>query len=185
MSKPIRILFVEDSRDDVELVLDELKHAGFAPEWKRVETQADFLAEIKNLPDIILSDYSMPRFTGIKAAELLRASGLEIPFILISGTVGEDIAVEAMKHGATDYLLKDRIVRLGAAVENALEQKQMREERKRADEEIRNQLRELQQWLEATLGRDDRVLELKREINALLAHQNLPARYPEASEGKP
>ncbi|HWD93195.1 MAG TPA: response regulator [Verrucomicrobiae bacterium] len=183
MSKPLQILFVEDSHDDMDLVLDELKHAGFLPQWKRVETEADFLAEIKTLPDIILSDYSMPRFSGIKAAELLRGSGLGIPFILISGTVGEDIAVEAMKHGATDYLLKDRIVRLGAAVEQALEQKRLRDERKRAEEEIRNHLRELQQWHEATLGREDRVLELKREVNDLLANQNLPARYPEAKEG--
>jgi PAS domain S-box-containing protein len=121
---------------DADLVLAQLRHAGFDPQWKRVETETDFLAELKNLPDIILSDYAMPEFSGLRAVELLQQSGLDIPFILISGTVGEDIAVEAMRRGATDYLLKDRIVRLGAAVEQALEQKRLREERKQAEESL-------------------------------------------------
>ncbi len=133
MDQPLDVLIVEDSQDDADLILAELRHAGFAPKWKRVETEPAFLAEIKNSPDIILSDYSMPQFSGLRAAELLQASGLNIPFILISGTVGEDVAVEAMKHGATDYLLKDRIARLGLAVDHALEQKRLRDERKRAE----------------------------------------------------
>ncbi|HWC59721.1 MAG TPA: response regulator [Verrucomicrobiae bacterium] len=179
MSKPLKILIVEDSQDDADLIVAELKYAGFTPQWKRVETERAFLEELKQAPDIILSDYSLPQFSGLKAATLLRASGLEIPFILISGTVGEDVAVEAMKHGATDYLLKDRIARLGTAVEQALEQKRLRDERKRSDEEIRNQLQELQRWHEAMLGREDRVLDLKKEVNELLTRQNLPPRYPE------
>ena len=131
-------MIVEDSPDDADLLVAELRRAGFDPKWKRVETEPDFLAEIKKAPDIILSDYSMPQFTGLRAAELLQASGLNIPFILISGTVGEDVAVEAMKHGATDYLLKDRIARLGQAVERALEQKRLLSERKQAEEALRN-----------------------------------------------
>jgi PAS domain S-box-containing protein len=129
MATTINVLLVEDSQDDADLVLRELRHAGFDPKWKRVETEPDFLTEIKSSPDIILSDYSMPQFSGIRAAELLQKSLLDIPFILISGTVGEDVAVDAMKHGATDYLLKDRLVRLGIAVEHALEQKRLRDER--------------------------------------------------------
>jgi len=133
MAKPLNILIVEDSRDDADLILAQLRHDGFDPVWKRVETEHDFLVEIHNRPDIVLSDFSLPRFTGLRAAELLQASGLNIPFILISGTVGEEIAVEAMKHGATDYLLKDRIVRLGSAVQRALEQKRLRDEHQRAE----------------------------------------------------
>ena len=177
MATPIKLLLVEDSQDDADLVLAELRRAGFAPEWKRVETELDYLAELKNSPDIILADYSMPEFSGLRAVKLLREVGLDIPFILISGTVGEDLAVEAMKHGASDYLLKDRIARLGRSTEQALEQKRLREERKRSDDEIRNQLRELQRWHEATLGREDRILELKREVNELLAQHRLPPRY--------
>ena len=136
MTTPLTILIVEDSPDDADLIVAELRRAGFDPQWKRVETEPDFLAEIKNSPDIILSDYSMPQFTGLRAAELLRASGLNIPFILISGTVGEQVAVEAMKHGATDYLLKDRIARLPNAVERALKQKRLLDERLRTQEEL-------------------------------------------------
>jgi two-component system, cell cycle sensor histidine kinase and response regulator CckA len=134
MKTPLNVLLVEDSANDAELHMIELRRAGFDLECKRVETEPDFLAELKKLPDIILSDYSMPEFNGLRAAELLKKSGLNIPFILISGTVGEDVAVEAMKHGATDYLLKDRIARLGIAVERALEQKRLRDERDRVEE---------------------------------------------------
>ena len=137
ISTAINILIVEDLQDDADMVLAELRKSGFDPKWKRVETEPDFLDEIKNLPDVILSDYSMPQFNGLRAAELLQKSGLDIPFILISGTVGEDVAVAAMKHGATDYLLKDRIARLGIAVEHALEQKRLRDESNRVEDERR------------------------------------------------
>lgn len=129
MMQALKVLIVEDSPDDADLVLAELRRAGYAPEWKRVETQEDFLIEIARNPEIILSDYSMPQFTGFKAVQLLQQSGLDIPFILISGTVGEENAVEAMRLGVTDYLLKDRLARLGAAVRRALQEVEERAER--------------------------------------------------------
>lgn len=177
MPRPIKLLLVEDSPDDAELLLAELRRSGYSPDWKRVYTEPEYIEAIKSLPEIILSDYSMPQFNGLRAAKVLRDSGLDIPFILISGTVGEDTAVEAMKHGASDYLLKDRIARLGKSVELALEQKRMRAAGQRADEEIREQLSELRRWHEATLGREERVLELKREVNELLAELQRPPRY--------
>jgi PAS domain S-box-containing protein len=115
----------------------ELTQAGYLPEWKRVETEADFLAELERVPELILSDFKMPQFDGLKAAELLRNRGLDIPFILISGTVGEEVAVTAMKYGATDYLLKDRIGRLGSAVQRALAERQLREESRGTRERAR------------------------------------------------
>ena len=136
MRTPLNLLIVEDSMDDAELILAELKRAGFDPKWKRVDTEADFRVEIKKMPDIILSDFSMPQFNGLRAAELVQSCGLDIPFILISGTVGEETAVEAMKHGATDYLLKDRISRLGTAVGRALEQKRLRDEHKKTEQSL-------------------------------------------------
>ncbi len=137
MATPLNLLIVEDSPDDAELMLAQLRRDGFDPRWRRVQTEADFLAELNKSPDIILSDYSMPQFGGLRAAELLRSSGLNIPLILISGTMGEESAVEAMQRGAMDYLLKDRIARLGNAVERALEQKRLREERLRTEVELR------------------------------------------------
>jgi PAS domain S-box-containing protein len=140
MKIPLKVLLVEDSADDADLHMAELRRAGFDPKWKRVEIEPDFLAELKKSPDIILSDYSMPQFNGLRAAELLQQSGLNIPFILISGTVGEDVAVEAMKHGATDYLLKDRTARLGQAVERALREAKEQAELKRVEEQLRQLL---------------------------------------------
>jgi signal transduction histidine kinase len=137
-AEPLNVLIVEDSQDDTELILHELRQAGFNPTSKRVETEPDFLAEINKQPDIILSDYSMPHFTGLRAVKLLRETGLNIPFLLISGTVGEEIAVEAMKYGASDYLLKDRLARLGNAVRLALEKKTLCRQRQQAEEALRH-----------------------------------------------
>ena len=137
MPLPLNILIVEDSEDDTQLVMQELRRAGFDPRWQRVETEPDFLAELAKQPDLILSDFAMPQFSGLRAAELTGTSGLDIPFILISGTIGEDLAVEAMKRGVTDYFLKDRIARLGAAVEQALAQKQIRMRQRQADASLK------------------------------------------------
>src|ERR1700733_623562 len=129
----LQLLIVEEPPDDADLLLRELLRAGFDPKWSRVETEPDFLAALQNPPEIILSDYSMPHFSGLRALELLRASGRDIPFILISGTVGEDVAVQAMRDGATDYLLKDRPARLAGAVRRALAETQLRVERHQAE----------------------------------------------------
>ena len=137
--EPIRLLIVEDNPNDAELMLRELRHAGLEPDWKRVEMEADFVAHLTQKPDLILSDYAMPQFSGLRALELLRESGKEIPFILVSATIGEETAVGAMRQGAADYLLKDRLTRLGEAAKQALAAKRIREERKQSE----NRLREL------------------------------------------
>lgn len=136
MARPLRVLLVEDNPNDAELVLRELRQAGFYPDWLRVETEPDYLAQLQPEPDIILSDYAMPEFSGPRALELLKQSGFDIPFIIISGTIGEDVAVEVMRQGATDYLLKDRLARLGSAVQQALHQGELRRERAKTQEEL-------------------------------------------------
>jgi CheY-like chemotaxis protein len=133
LSKKIRTLMVEDNPDDAELNVMMLKAAGFELEWWRVETEADFLAAIETAPDLIVSDYDLPHFNGMRAVELLRARKLDIPFILVSGAVGEDIAVQAIKRGADDYLLKDRLARLGVAATQALQNHRLRAEQRRAE----------------------------------------------------
>ncbi len=134
MSPSLNVLIVEDSSRDAELLVRELDRAGLDCGCTRVETEADFRTALDASPDLILSDYSLPQFDGIRAFEVMRDNGFDIPFILVSGTVGEDVAVEAMRMGVTDYLLKDRLGRLGAAVRRALELAQLQRERRLADE---------------------------------------------------
>jgi PAS domain S-box-containing protein len=130
MATPLKLLLVEDSPDDAELMVRELREGGFEVRWDRVQTEADFLAHLNPPPDLIISDYAMPQFTGLKAVELLRQRDLDTPSILVSGSSGEDKAVEAMKRGATDYLLKGRIARLASAAAHALEEQRLRTERR-------------------------------------------------------
>ena len=131
--RPLRVLLAEDDPRDCELVVRELKRAGFAPDWVRVDTEVDYLKSLEREPEIVLSDYAMPQFDGLRALALLRERGLELPFIIVSGTIGEETAVAAIKSGANDYVLKDRLARLGAAVTSALEQTRLRQERQAAD----------------------------------------------------
>lgn len=137
MATHLNLLIVEDSAEDSALLVAALRSAGFEPNTKRVQTEADYLASLEDLPELIIADYRMPQFSGLRAIDLLRERGLDIPFLLVSGTVGEEQAVEAMKHGVTDYLLKDRLARLGKAVEGALKQKRLLDDRKHADEALR------------------------------------------------
>jgi len=138
MDRPVRILMAEDNPQDAELIVRGLRGDGFEPYCERVETEVAFRAGLQHDIDIVLSDYQMPQFGGLRALDILKQSGLEIPFILISGTIGEDIAVNAMKKGANDYLLKDRLTRLGPAVTQALAQSKLRKERERTEEALRD-----------------------------------------------
>jgi PAS domain S-box-containing protein len=134
---PLRLLLVEDSAQDADLILHELREAGFAPDWHRVDREADFIEGLTRDIDVILSDFRMPHFCGLRALKLLRERRPSVPFILISGTIGEDLAVEVMKQGAVDYLLKDRLGRLGAAIRQALEQSRSCQERHWAAKALR------------------------------------------------
>jgi len=137
MPTPLRLLILEDRADDAELMVHVLRRAGFDPDWERVETRADYLARLREDLDVILADYYLPRFNALHALRLLQEQGLDIPFIVVTGATGEEVAVECMKQGATDYLLKDRLARLGPAVVSALEEKRLRDEKRRAEEALR------------------------------------------------
>ena len=125
---PLNVLILEDNPDDAELLVQELQLANFEPYWTLVATEQDYLAHLDPALDLILSDFSMPGFSGLRALRLLRESGLDIPFILVSGTVGEDVAVSAIQAGAADYLLKDRLGRLGSAIRRVLENRRLMNE---------------------------------------------------------
>lgn len=137
MATPLRILLLEDRPDDAELILYELRRAGFAPDWQRVETASDYLARLHGDLDAILADYTLPQFDALRALHLLQECGLDIPFIVVTGTISEEAAVECMKQGAADYLLKDRLSRLGPALTRALQEKKLRDEKRRAETALR------------------------------------------------
>ena len=138
MSTKIAVLIVEDNDSDYALITRELEKSGFKLDAAQVDTR-DLMIEALRLKkwDIIISDYLIPGFGGEEALKLLNESGHDIPFILISGTVGEEIAVNMMRQGASDYLMKDKLVRLGSVVERELKEAVMRSERKHAIESLR------------------------------------------------
>ncbi len=137
---PLNILIIEDSKDDAALLIDSLRQAGFDAKSKIVSGEAGYREGLAEKPDILFSDYCLPQFSVKRGLELLRESGLDIPFIIVSGTIGEDRAVECLKAGATDCVLKNRLERLGPAVRRALVEVRGRAERRN----LENQLREAQ-----------------------------------------
>ncbi len=165
---PLRVLILEDRPADAELILHELRKSGFDPSWQRVDTESEYRACLDGSLDVILADHSLPRFNSQRALELLHEQGLSIPFIVVSGAIGEDVAVAVMKAGATDYLLKDRLARLGPAVAHAVQQQQLRNEKRRMEQRL--------EQAEALLRRQFERLNILHQID----QATLAARSPEA-----
>ncbi len=133
-ARPLRVLLIEDSEDDAVLVLDELRRAGYTPTWERVDAApATCAALARRTWDVVIADYFLPHFSGRDALRLVQESGLDLPFIIVSGTIGEDVAVAAMKAGAHDYLIKNNLARLVPAVERELREAEVRRERRRVE----------------------------------------------------
>ena len=114
MEQDLRLLILEDVAAEAELTVRALETAGLDCAWQRVESETEFRAGLRERPDIVLSDFSLPRFDGMSALAIAAAEAPEIPFIFVSGTIGEERAIEALKHGAVDYVLKTNLARLGA-----------------------------------------------------------------------
>lgn len=169
MVTPLRVLIVEDSEDDAFLMLRELRKGGYEPLAERVETAE---AMEKTLAagqwDMIISDYVLPRFSGLAALHILKQSGQDLPFIVISGNIGEDIAVGAMKAGAHDYILKGNLTRLVPAVERELREAVVRRKRRQAEEALQRSYEELEQRVrERTEELHASKLELERLVREL------------------
>jgi PAS domain S-box-containing protein len=146
MSTPLNILILEDRSEDAQLMLYELRQAGYDPRAQRVDDEAGFIAALDPSLDIILADYNLPAWTGLAALALVQQSGFDIPVIIVSGVVGDEKAAAIMQQGADDFLLKDRLARLGSAVAHAITARRLRRERREADESLRvahGQLRQL------------------------------------------
>jgi signal transduction histidine kinase len=140
----LRVLLLEDNPADEELVLRALRQHGFVVSHHVVQTPGEFLRCIRTEPyDVVLADYNLPQWRGMEALGLIREEGLDIPLIIVTGSLGDVPAVECIKQGATDYVLKDGLVRLPTSVRRALEEKRLREDHKRAQQELARKIEEL------------------------------------------
>jgi signal transduction histidine kinase len=152
--RALRVLHIEDSELDHELMCAHLRRGGLAAQTRRVESETEFRAALREDWDVILSDFNLPGFSGLIALDILKDSGRIVPFIIVSGEIGEDTAVEAMRNGASDYLLKNNLARLAPAVEHAIEANETRRARIAADHEVaasRQRLSELAQHLQVNI----------------------------------
>jgi signal transduction histidine kinase len=152
--RSLRVLHIEDSELDHELAMAHLRRGGARIEAHRVDSESAFRSALTERWDIILSDYNVPGFSGLHALDILRNSGVQVPFILVSGEIGEDVAVSAMRNGASDYLLKNNLARLAPATEHAIDAYDTLRARQAADRELavsRQRLSELAQHLQTSV----------------------------------
>ena len=138
MAIPIKILIIEDVEYDAELMVHALRREGFEPEWQRVETEEELLECMRSNPELILADYTLPRLDAPRALEIMAEKGFDVPVIIVTGSIGEVKAVNCMKLGAADYLLKDRLVRLGPAVSQVLETRANKRKKELAEKALRD-----------------------------------------------
>jgi len=134
---------VEGSASYAELLVRELYRAGFDAHWLRVDTEADYVSSLGPDLDLILSDCDLPQFGSLRALELLQQRGLEIPFVILSGALGVETAVKTMQQGATDYLLKERLARLGPVVQRAMKEAEERTARRQRGRKLAGEIENL------------------------------------------
>lgn len=162
----LRVLHLEDSELDHQLTMAHLMRSGRRIEALRVETEADYLRALNQPWDVVISDYNLPGFSGLVALDLLKASRCDAPFVLVSGEIGEETAVEAMRNGASDYLLKHNLTRLMPAVLSAVAASVSKRERQRAGAELdasKQRLHELAQYLQTSVESERKAI--AREIH--------------------
>ncbi len=161
-----RVLHLEDSELDHELLRAHMMRGGLLTQTCRVETEAEFLQALNEPWDVVVSDYNLPGFSGLVALELLKANTRDVPFVLVSGEIGEDTAVEAMRHGASDYLQKNHLARLVPALLHAIDAAETRRARVKADRDLvasKQRLHELAQHLQTSIEQERAAI--AREIH--------------------
>lgn len=167
MNNPIKVLIIEDNQDDAKLEIEELKSGGFDIVFEQIETQKAMIEALnKTSWDCIISDYAMPQFSGLDALLELKETGKDIPFILISGTIGEETAVAAMKAGAHDYIMKDNLTRLVPAFERELREAELRHQKRLADEALKASVQDLKRQNAEYLKLNMEYIELNEELKA-------------------
>lgn len=164
----LKILILEDVPTDAELTEHELRKAGISFSSRRVDTREGFVRELDEFaPDLIFADYKLPAFDGLSALDIAKEKSPDVPFIFITGAMGEEFAVETLKRGATDYVLKDRLFRLPSVVTRALQEKEERIKRRWAEEELKQKLDEVERINRLMVGRELKMEEMRKEIKRL------------------
>lgn len=137
MGNPLRVLIIEDSEADALLLVRELRHGGYDVTFERADTAEALIDALAHRQwDLVISDYTMPHLSGTDALKLVKERNLDLPFIFASGTIGEDIAVEALKQGASDYVFKGNLKRLVPAIERELKEAELRRDRRRTEKAL-------------------------------------------------
>jgi PAS domain S-box-containing protein len=181
LSRPLSVLLVEDSERDAEIVLIELRKRGFEPSHERVETEDEMRAALsRSAFDVIISDYTLPTFSGLRALELSQASGVDLPFIVVSGTIGEETAVAALQAGADDFVVKGRLARLAPAIERGLRESAERRARRKAEQALRESEERYRRIVETT---NEGIVVVSREARVLFANQRIAGMLGVEAEG--
>ena len=174
----LNVLSLEDSLRDFEIICERLLDEGFKMKISRVEKESDFVSALRNANwDIILADFRLPGFDAFAALRISREICPDVPFICLSGTIGEETAIDLIKSGAVDYVLKDRLARLPIAINRALQAASEKLARRKAEEELKERMDELLRFHNLTVGRELRMIELKKEVNDLLRKSGHEEKY--------
>ncbi len=166
MKKELHLLILEDNPADAELAVRELKKEGFVVKWSLVDTEEAFREALNQRPEVILADYNLPSFDGLSALKIKQVISPTIPLIIISGAIGEELATECIKIGATDYVLKDKLFRLGPVVKRALKEAEEHRERKQAEKELKQSYEKLQKIMEGTINAIGNIVETRDPYTA-------------------
>jgi DNA-binding NtrC family response regulator len=175
MKDSIKILFVEDILADAEMIWHEITRNNISFEKKLVDNRNDYISALKSFePELIISDYSLPQFDGMSALLLKNELAPTVPFILVTGSINEEIAVDLMKSGADDYVIKQNLSRLGSAIKSAIKKWEVFREKEAA---LKQKIEELERFNELSVGRELKMVELKKEVNMLLKRLGEKEKY--------
>lgn len=183
MNKLLHILVVEDSQDDTELLMNEVRRGGYVPLYERVETAESMQTTLNQQAwDIIISDYRMPHFSGIDALAVLQESDYDLPFIIVSGVIGEEQAVAAMRAGAHDYLMKDNLIRLVPVIERERREAEVRREQRQAQAELKRLQRERERHSLEQISRQPQTAVTAQKFGSQPLQQVSPAHFDNLRE---
>jgi len=174
----LNVLSLEDSISDFEIIRERLLNEGLKMKISRVEKENEFISALRNATwDIILADFKLPGFNAFAALRISREICPDVPFICVSGLIGEETAIDLIKSGAEDYVIKDKLGRLPFAINRALQATSEKLARRKAEEELKERMEELLRFHDLTVGRELRMIELKKEVNDLLIKSGQHAKY--------